>query len=87
MIPNSSVLNALASVCRKLETDRRFPQKERTMAHEFRLEHETLVDRHHEASVQPDLREQMEAQADDLGIAIVDLVTKLLLGSPLGDIC
>jgi hypothetical protein len=77
MLTNSSVLSHLASFCGKLETDERFPQQ-RKEAQELRHEHRNLVERHYEASGRPDLREQMEAQAEHLGIAIVDLLAQLL---------
>ena len=87
MIPNDSVLNALASLCERVETSGRFPQEERKKAHEFRLDHQVLIDRHQEPSLQPEIREQIEAQAGHLGIAMVDFAAQLLLGSSLADIC
>ena len=78
MLPNNAVLNALASLCGKLGTDERFPQEKRKEAQALCLDHRNLVERHYEASVRPDLREQMEAQAEHLGIAMVGLLAQLL---------
>jgi len=76
MLPNNSALNALASLCEKLETAEHFPQEKRKEAQELRLEREKLVERHPNAS--GDFRQQMEAEAEHVGIAMVGLLAQLL---------
>jgi hypothetical protein len=78
MLPNNSVLNALASLCGKLETDERFPKEKRKEAQELFLEHRNLVERHYETPDRADLRLQIEAQAEHLGMAMVGLLAQLL---------
>lgn len=78
MLPNNSVLNALASLCGKLRTDERFPEEKRKEAQELFLEHRHLVERHYEMHDRADLRLQMEAQAEHLGMSMVGLLAQLL---------
>jgi hypothetical protein len=77
MLPNSCVLNALASLCEKLETDEPFQEKRKELQ-ELCLEHRNLVERRYDASDRPELRLQMEAQAEHMGIAMVGLLAQLL---------
>ena len=58
--------------------DEQFPQDKRRDAQELSVEHRNLVERYYEASAQPDLREQMDVQSENLGISMVALLSELL---------
>lgn len=82
MLPNNSVLNALASLCEKLEMDSRLPPPKQEEARELYLEHRDLVERHHSGAIQANQLQRIEAQAEYLGISMIDLVDQVLQTRP-----